>query len=680
MAGTTGMPLQQLVASLDIACLPRILQVCSGVYYQGSIYEISGSEVCFSTGDLIKVIGIELLSVCCEDISNNDKFELSINHTGLFKVVPEARPFSLSKEMAWLRPVGQESCIPFSHSNMTSNNLTLGTERTLTALSIQQHKEEDSWLHCHVQGQEEAPAEMCVPLSCPGEFRRCNSKDCFTLQEIMSSPRLRNRRFHFLSATKCEKVLVLMPIFWVHGIMHLRKNVVKFPSSLEVDVIDVTEMYKDMEFTTPVCLAEVLSLSEEVFPTMVEIMEGPESHSLFKSSWLKGLKPGSHVVLHKTGSSAMILLTAMKNRKAQQYFLVSQKYGGRCRRLPREFNSVYELYVASIQAPGLKVYITRNCEEDEEEGLPALSVGEQLEVVGYKRMETPHESAREQKSIEALLCKCLQELDDRDEEEETKREDEKAEMVLPLYMQGHFLEVLPDNRKYRLADLGKEWTLPIEVKVVSRDPDLTNDPLAGFSCLRVEGAMIEPTIQASLPHRPDHCFEIPTKWLNMFVSFTKDSLPWFHSQPPNYQIEKVTEVTDMFFHEFLKEKNPNVAPPPRPPKQNLSSVQTCKKKSSRSLKKSSKTKHRLEESLPTKELASMTLNSKRRPPAPPTPDILDNPPPPALPQIFSVDQTPDKAVPNACPNLGEANIKASQCDLSKHDDSDHDYEVVDVIL
>lgn len=55
---------------------------CSLISVSGSIYEISGSEVCFSTGDLIKVIGIELLSVSCEDISSNDKFELPINHTG----------------------------------------------------------------------------------------------------------------------------------------------------------------------------------------------------------------------------------------------------------------------------------------------------------------------------------------------------------------------------------------------------------------------------------------------------------------------------------------------------------------------------------------------------------------------------------------------------------------------
>uniref|UniRef100_A0AAY5K3C8 CABIT domain-containing protein n=1 Tax=Esox lucius TaxID=8010 RepID=A0AAY5K3C8_ESOLU len=40
--------LQQFIASLDQTCLPRILQVCSGVYFQGSVYELSGSEVCLS--------------------------------------------------------------------------------------------------------------------------------------------------------------------------------------------------------------------------------------------------------------------------------------------------------------------------------------------------------------------------------------------------------------------------------------------------------------------------------------------------------------------------------------------------------------------------------------------------------------------------------------------------------
>lgn len=36
MAGTaTILPLQEYIASLDKTCLPKIVQVCSGVYFQG---------------------------------------------------------------------------------------------------------------------------------------------------------------------------------------------------------------------------------------------------------------------------------------------------------------------------------------------------------------------------------------------------------------------------------------------------------------------------------------------------------------------------------------------------------------------------------------------------------------------------------------------------------------------
>lgn len=40
MAGTAALPLQQLIASLDNTCMPKILQVCSGVYFQGKPFII----------------------------------------------------------------------------------------------------------------------------------------------------------------------------------------------------------------------------------------------------------------------------------------------------------------------------------------------------------------------------------------------------------------------------------------------------------------------------------------------------------------------------------------------------------------------------------------------------------------------------------------------------------------
>ncbi|XP_067366653.1 protein THEMIS2 isoform X1 [Channa argus] len=687
MADTTALPLQQLIASLDSACLPKILQVCSGVYFQGSIYEISGSEVCFSTGDLIKVIDIELLSVSCEDICTNEKFELPISHTGLFKVVPEEMPYSTIEEMVSLRPVGLDSCLPFTFTNqspMTFGNFTLGAGRVLTMLSIEQHEGEESQVRCYVQGQQEASAELCIPLSSRGEFYECESKDCFTLQEIMSSPFLRSRRFRFMNVSKYERPLVLTPTYQVRAIMNLRKNVLKFPSSLEVDVVDVTELCKDVDFMTPLSLTDVLSQPDESFPTVVEILEKPETNSLFKCSWLPELSQNEHLVFHKKGTSAMVLISSLKSRKAQQFFLVSQQYGGRFRRRPREFSSVYELYVALMQAPGLRVSVTRNCDEDEEEGLPTLSVGEQLEVVRCERMELPCGGRDGQKqSVEALLCQRLQDPDDEDddEEEEVKQVNEREDVLLPLYMQAHFVEVLTDNKKYKIKDLGKEYSLPLDVKVVSRDTELEADPLSGFACLRIEGAMLEPIIQASFLHKPAHCFEIPTQWLSMSVSFNKNPLPWPSGQPPTLYVDKVTEVTDSFFYEFQKQGNSDAAPPPRPPKRNLSSLKPPKKSSKASKKSSKADKCTKNKSTPTKEFADLTLNSKRRPPAPPPPAISDDAPPPVAPRKPSgTEMTTVKALPNTYVKMEESAKNVSRCELVADVDSDHDYEIVEDTL
>lgn len=690
MAGTTALPLQELIASLDNTCLPKILQVCSGVYFQGSIYEISGSEVCFSTGDLIKVTGIELLSVCCEDISNNEKFELPISHTGLFKVVPDDMPYNSIEEMMSLRPVGLESCLPFtftSHSKMTFENFTLGAGRALTVLSIQQHEGEEDRVRCHVQGQEGASAEVWIPLSSRGEFHECESEERFTLREIMSSPCLRSRKFCFINTTKCDQPLVLSPVYQVNAIMSLRKNVLKFPSSLEVDVIDVTDLCKDVSFVTPLSLTEVISQPDESFPAVVEILEGPENRSLFKCNWMPQLNKSEHLIFHRKGTSPMILVSSLKSRKAQQFFLVSQEYGGRFRRRPREFNSVYELYVALIQAPDLRVTVTTNCEEVEEEGLPGLSVGDQLEVVSCRKVELPCGSSKGQKeSVEALFCQRLQDLDDEDDdddEEEVKQEDQKEEIFLPLYMQGHFVEVITDTKKYRLKDLGKQFKLPLDVKVVSRDTELKTDPLVGFPCLRIEGAMLEPTIQASFPDKPDHSFEIPTQWLSLSVFFTKDPLPWPNGQPPTCHLDTVTEVTDTFLYEFRKQGNSGADPPPRPPKRNLSSSKSLKKTSRPSKKVSSKAdkhKHRSDKSVPSKDLGNLNLNSKKRPPAPPPPAILDDQPPPVTPRKQTVpERTTSKAQPNTYVKM-EDSKKVSLTDVAADVDSDHDYELVDETL
>lgn len=408
----------------------------------------------------------------------------------------------------------------------------------------------------------------------------------------------------------------------------VRKKEMNFLSSLEIDVVDVTSTCQDVEFVAPLSLTEVMSQPDEMFPAVVEIIDGPENGYMFKSTWIAELNKGVSLVLHKRTTKSFTMVSTPKSRKTQQYFLVCQQYTGRFRKRPREFNSAYELYVASTQTPCLNVSVTKNCEEDVAEGLPSLSVGEKLEILSCTRMElSPENSKGDKQSVEALLCQRLQEQDEDDEDsdvEAAEKEDSKDEVFLPLYMQGHFVEILPDNKKYKLSELVKNCSFPLDVKVVSRDTELETDPLSAFACLRLEGIISEPVIQASLLEKPEHCFEIPIQWLSVNVVFTKDPLLWPEGQPPKCCVEKVIEVTESFFYEFRKQVSSNEVPPPRPPKRNMSSEKTSKKgKSTKKTSKTNKTKHRKEMATPTEEMSNLTLTNKRRPPAPPPPVSMD---------------------------------------------------------
>ncbi|XP_077431554.1 protein THEMIS2 isoform X2 [Vanacampus margaritifer] len=655
-------PLQQYIASLDSTCLPRILQVCSGVYFQGSVYEISGNEVCFSTGDVIKVTNIELSSVCCEDVSSFETFELPINHTGLLKLVPEKTPYSTVEELVKLRPVGFESCLPVTfttRSKITLADVTLGAGTVLTLLSV---VEKEELCRCRIHpGPGQASADVDVPLGTRGEFYVHEGEERFTPGEIVTSPHLCHQRFRFDNAAMCQRTLVLSPVYQICAIMSMRKNVLQFPSSLAVDVVDITDACEDVSFVIPVSLPEIHSQSDETFPVVVEVLEGPETRSMFKCSWLPQLQKGTQLIFHRKTTSSMTIMSSVKSRKAQQFFLVSERYAGRFRRRPRGFDSAYELHVASTQTPGLRVSATKNCEEVEEEGLPGLSVGERLEVIGCQKVQLPCGQT------DAVVCYRLRDVDDEgdneDDDEDGKQEDH---IYLPLYMQGHFLELLSDNRKYTLNDLRQK--APLDVKAVSRDPELENDPLVGFPCLRLEGATLEPTIQASFLHTPNLCFEIPTRRLRMIVYCTQQPLPWHPNQAPKCSMERVTEVTDKFLHEFLKEDLSVTSPPPRPPKRNLSAPNP-------------------NTSVLTKEFGNMRVKSRKSSaPLPATPASGSNhQPPPLAPRGSSTLQaSAERATPNTyagtyqqfaenAPSIGRACEDVAE-------NSDDDYVQVEDVL
>ncbi|KAI4894342.1 hypothetical protein NFI96_032788 [Prochilodus magdalenae] len=677
--GGEVLDLRNYIDSLDWSSLPRILQVCSGVYFQGSVYELSGSEVCLSTGDLVKVIGLEILSVCCEDMGTNTTFELPIEHTGLFKLVPEDLPYNTIEEMVGLQPVGVDACGSFSFSSRNEliiDNFTVSAGKEITLLSVEVTEDGEKHARCQLTGLQGACAVVHIPLSIHGEFYECENERGYSLQEIMLSGRLCKRRFRKTKSKKCGGPLLFTPIYQIKGIMHMRKNIVKFPSSLEVDVIDVTEQCKDLTFVTPLSMTEVATQPREAFPTMAEILEGPEANRFFCCTWFKELQKGKHLVLHKRDNTPMVLACTPKGRKAQQYFLISQDYGGQMRRRPREFSSVYEVYVAFTRCPGLKVSVTRHYEAVEEEGVPSLSVGEQLEVLKLHTVELPKGDSEPAQEVESLICRRIKEEDDEDDDdddddEEDEKQEENDEVCLPLFTPAHFVEKLSDKKKYCLADLEKNFSLPLEVKVASRDKVLEKDPLVGLTAMILEETLEETTVLASLPDSPDRCFALPVHWLQMSLSFTSDPLPWAEGQTPELRLESVTEVTDHFYHEYHRLTQTDMAPPPRPPKRKPSSSESQKK----SGKPKAKTANSKSKNL-TEKLDSLTLDhtkpglKKRNPPPPP--ECVEEPPP----------VIPRKSVAESftTPNTYVRTPRKQQHQEKRSSDSDHDYETVEDVI
>ncbi|KTG33857.1 hypothetical protein cypCar_00040650 [Cyprinus carpio] len=606
--------LRVFISCLDQQSLPRILQICSGVYFQGSIYELSGSEVCLSTGDLVKVIGLELLSVSCEEIETGASFELPTEYPGHFSLVPEDLPYNTIEEIVGLCPVGVDACGSFTficQNELTIDNFTLPAGKQLTLLSVEVARNGERLARCQVVGQNMASAEILLPMALRGEFYECQSDRGYSLQEIMASSRLSSRHFRNTAEKNSGSVLIFSPMYEISAIMHMRKNVVKFPSSLEVDVEDVTDQFQDLVFITPLSMTEVATQPVESFPTMAEIIDGPEGNQFFNCSWFQELQRGRHLVLHSRGTTTMILASTPKGRKGKQYFIISKSYGGRMRRRAREFGSVYELYLASSQFPGLKVSVTHHCEAVEEEGMPALSVGDQLEVLGKVLMNGPGDKSGAAQKVECLICKRTTEVvDDEDDEDE---EEDSEEISLPLFMAGNFVENLSDNKKYKLTDLISS-TLPLDVKVVTRDKALEKDPLMGLPALKLEETFTETTVLTSLPNQPDRCFELPVRWLQMSLCFTSDHLPW--SEAPERHVETVTEVTEKFYYEYHKLVCKIEEPPPRPPKRKPS-TSAVPKKSSKSESKSSKLR-----SAVTKQLDNLSLGQTKgkRAPAPPPPE------------------------------------------------------------
>lgn len=322
----------------------------------------------------------------------------------------------------------------------------------------------------------------------------------------------------------------------------VRRDQVKIPSTLEVDVEDVTEESQDVHFARPLLLSELLGM-EEVLPAQAEILEGPHSAAIFESSWASRLQKGQRLQIHGCSHSWRVLASA---RSSARRFLLSSAYQGRFRRRPRQFAGVQELAAGLQPGQRLHVVVTQDC-EGRGDDVPPLSVGDRLEA---RQLLQNASSTR-------LLCQ-------RHSEEEEGEDEEGEELLLPLDLGGSFVEEVCDSKKYGLAELLERLTLPCDVRVVATDPALERDVLGSFSSLRLEARISQPFLLGSFCEEPDEGFEIPPQWLDLSLILTGEPVS---TQTPSAHRSHVEELSEAFYYQLLAQlPGGSAPPPPRPPK------------------------------------------------------------------------------------------------------------------
>lgn len=335
------------------------------------------------------------------------------------------------------------------------------------------------------------------------------------------------------------------------------------PSSLEVDVIDITEQCGDITFIQPLTLDEVCQ-HESKFPVVAEILDMEECHHLLENDTYSALQKGKKIVIHKKVISRKVLAKACKSN-TYRFFYIHSQYQGMFRQRPREFSTVYELCTKMVEGIPLNVVVTQDSESNDD-NFPSLCIGDHLCTFHHTKTLLSSQSGTQE--IDVLVCNKGSGDDD----------DEPEEIMLPLYMEGHFVEKVKDNKKYNINVIIEKHKLPCEVKVIAKDKSLPNDPLTSFPTLTLEEVVDEPVLIVSLLDNVyvSETFELPLKYLNISVVLRDDS---YASSDDVISSNKLEELKEWFYYSLRNYLPNQQLPPPRPPKRQVKNEkhQPCKK-------------------------------------------------------------------------------------------------------
>uniref|UniRef100_A0A673UFE5 Thymocyte selection associated family member 2 n=1 Tax=Suricata suricatta TaxID=37032 RepID=A0A673UFE5_SURSU len=211
--------LQDFVCALDPSSLPRVLRVCSGVYFQGSIYEISGNECCLSTGDLIKVTQICLQKVVCENPRTGQTIEIAPTFHGHFSRLTGPQSYGTLEELlSAARQHCKELPICFmSTRRMTTEARVVPEDQPLMLEDVEiYHGAYHARCVLHTKAQQ---LVLHLPLSQKGPFWEWEPGAPRPLLQALQDPGLNN--LLFTCPALPWHALILRPQYEVQAVMHI---------------------------------------------------------------------------------------------------------------------------------------------------------------------------------------------------------------------------------------------------------------------------------------------------------------------------------------------------------------------------------------------------------------------------------------------------------------------------
>ncbi|XP_025067145.1 protein THEMIS [Alligator sinensis] len=555
--------LEKFIHSLDPRSLPRVLQIQSGIYFQGSIYEMFGNECCLPTGEVIKVIGFKINKLIASICENNEesgcssKTELSLNFPGLYKIVVDKIPYLSIEEITRKVSIGStrlgHPCF-CCQEDIKLASLTIKQGEQIMFNSVEEVNGTMT-VNCGVVRNNQSHS-FTLPISQQGKFYECEDDQIYTLKEIAEwkIPKTRNRTVKLFSILHSwdssnpfpenfDGSLILAPVYEVQAVMKFRKDIVHILSDLDIEVKDVTDFYDTNCFLQPLSLEDVFEKTGKEFPMVAEIIEGPVQSNLLYNLFY----PGKEIIIHKKYQASRVLASEIRSDSPKRHFLIPASYKGKFKRRPRELPTAYDLEIARSGKEQLHVVATKGFDSPHEE-LFSVSVGDQFIVQQCQTSEVVYEGRK--KVVDVLACEQI-------------LNNAYEKVLLPMYMEGGFVEVIHDKRQYQLSEICKEFRLPFNVKVSVRDLSIGEDILAAVPGLQLEEEITDSYLLISTVSNPTDSWEIPVYRLNMSIHLLSKPVKETASSPTRTIVEEISEEQ---YYMVRRYENQSLHPPPRPPK------------------------------------------------------------------------------------------------------------------